>query len=394
MKEKVKIFINSKDYFINMEISNNILLFELVNSEISSDCYKNNYTYFKLVNKVNALSYFTNDISDIFNELFELIKKNEFVVNFFELFSSITFYFNKFTNKEKNAKLELYLYKTDSRQATLMLNQLEEKINKIKSDNIQLMSNKELVSNEIQSIMKENDFIKNKLKIIDDELLIAIQTKIGYLENFTKDKCNKIQDVLNNLKDTLKSSLIKVRRSTVYNPNQLPVLRNEEDKNLLIKFFNLDYETDKLYDSNEGDSIELIKLATMNKKQILIVFEAENGRRFGSYSTVPWFSSTNIETYLIDDPFAFIFSFDKKRKFKITNQKYVISFSNDSINFGLGPDIFISDNFCSNNKNYSHILGSYGEGEQLEEGYSRNNYLVGLDYFKISRAEVYQVFFK
>lgn len=98
--------------------------------------------------------------------------------------------------------------------------------------------------------------------------------------------------------------------------------------------------------------------------------------------------------FLSDDPYAFIYSLDKRKKFKITDLKYVISFTSDGILVGSGPDIFISDKFASNNKNYSNILGSYGCGEILEESYTRNNYLAGIEYFKIKKIEIHQIIFK
>ena len=234
------------------------------------------------------------------------------------------------------------------------------------------------------------------------------------------------------------SSIIKVRRNTAIDIKFMPVMRNEE-KNLFVKFFNgLNFDLFKIYDSNDGDSVNTIKNQCFNKKQCLFLIETENGRRFGFYSSLRLFevnsssenkckknsnnnsntltsnnsitnSSININSnknntpnlnilsnsqYATDDDFAFIFSLDFKRQFPITNKKYVISYGIDNIMIGSGPDIFISEGFNSNSKSYTNIQGSYGEGEKLDEGYSRNNYLSGEEYFKIKRLEIHQVYFK
>lgn len=392
-KDLLKIFFKDKDYVIEIELSENILHFEMIDVS-TSEKYKNNYTYMKLVNKVEALSYITNSIDEIKKEVIDLIKKSQYDFEVFDFFALFNLHFIKFPNDKKNFSLELFLYKTDSRQATLMINQLEDKVNFTKKSNEDLKESNNLLKAEIEAISQENSKIKSKIESINNEILGKIVLGTEQVNITNKNRCQSISEKIDKTRMILRGSLISNRRSTAVDVKQLPILR-PEDMTFLVSLLNLNFQTYKLYDSSlDGDSMDAIKQLTCNKLQTLTLIETENGRRFGAYISLPFFFSTNTETYLTDDASAFIFSIDKKRKFKITNLKYVVSFNKEGIMFGLGPDIFISEGFTTNNKNYSQIQGSFGEGEQLEEGYSRSNYLTGQEYFKIRKVEISQVIFK
>lgn len=391
--ETFKIYVDNKDYIIELEVVDEILHFQISDILISDDKYKNVFTYKKLIAKVEALSYFATNINDIKNELASSIKKSQYSFIKVDFFALFTFEITKFSNPKKNFNLELFLYKTDSRQATLMVSELEGKVAKVIKDNQELRDTHQEMKKEIEEITTENIEIKLKIDKLKQEILGNIQSKTAYLNEVSNSKTKSINAKFNYVRDVLSKSYKEIRKSTVF--EQLPILR-QEDHSILVKFFGLDFDMDKVYDSLiDGDSLDSIKSKTHNLQQILLVADLESGRRFGGYISLPFFTTLDYEsTYLTDDPFAFIFSFERKRKFKCTNQKYVVNFTNDGIYFGSGPDIFISDGFNSNNKNYSNILGSYGEGEILEEGYSRNNYLTGVEYFKIKKIEMYQIIFK
>ena len=118
-------------YNIELEIKNKILYFHLINSKDTVNTYKNNYTYLKLVNKIEQLSFIADNIETVMEEIINLIKISEFEFQVFDFFVLFSLKFSKFSNKLKNFNLQLNLYKTDSRQATLMVNQLEIKVNKM-----------------------------------------------------------------------------------------------------------------------------------------------------------------------------------------------------------------------------------------------------------------------
>lgn len=425
---------NDKSYKIILEINNEILYVTLIDIEQISNTYKNSYTYTKLINKIDNLSYLSANIEDLAIEIKQTINSSNYNYNIYEFFAVLELSFKNFVNVNKNICLELNLYKTDSRQATLMLNQLENKvIETIKLNKGYKISNS-LLKDSIEKLKIDNKIIKDKISSIKNNMLKSLDITLSKIRKDNDDIVKLINEKNENINKVLTSSIIKVRRNTAIDIKQIPVLRNE-DKNLLIKFFNnINFDLFKLYDSVNGDDISNFKVKLYNKTQCITLIETENGRRFGFYLSINYFNINNCKIddnnknnlniicnsrnsiksqhnnsesnssikllnstnnmYATDDDYAFIFSLDFKRKFCISNKKYVISYANNNIIVGSGPDIFISDNFCSNNKNYTNIQGSYGEGEKLEEGYSRKNYLSGDEYFKIKKLEVYQVYFK
>lgn len=390
--EAYKIYIEKSDFLIELEIIDEILQFQISDLQIIEDKYKNTFSFKKLIAKLEQLSYFAINIVDIKNELVEAIKKSLYVFTKVDFFALFSFEINKFQNVKKHFILELFLYKTDSRQATLMVTQLENKVNKVVNENIELQNSHLKLKNEIKYITIENTEIKNKIDFFQKELIDVINNKSLNLITMSKKIINEISCKLEKIKEELYSSMLYCRKSIALEFNQIPILRLEDKKNL-TKWIGLDFDIEKIYDSFiDGDDLNILKLKTLNKQQTLILIDYD-GRRFGVFISIP-FIQKNIETYLIDDNLAFIFSLDKRRKFAISNLKYVSKCTSDEIIIGSGPDIYISNGFMNNNKNFSHILGSYGDGDLLEEGFTRNNYLAGSEYFKIRKLEIHQLIFK
>lgn len=395
--EEFKVFINKIDYTIELDEHDEILSLQIIDKNNEDQKYKNFYTHNKLSLKNKLLNYISNNISDVKTLFIECIKKSLLEINIYGFFTIITFKIKKFPNEKKNFDIELFLYKTDSRQATLLISDLEENVKIVAKDNNSLKISNKKIQEEIINLTKENDEIENRLSAIKTEIVDVVLNKTNKIKSFNDSKLEEVQIKIKAMNDLIKSSLQLRHKSTILDISQLPILR-PDDKKHLEKWFGLDFDMEKIYDSIiDSDSLESMRLKTSNKQQCLLTIEYD-GRRFGCYTSLPFFQ-TNISTqsesfYLTDDSFAFIYSLDKRKKFKITDLKYVISFTSDGILVGSGPDIFISDKFSSNNKNFSNILGSYGKGEVLEESYTRNNYLAGIEYFKIKKIEIHQIIFK
>ena len=390
--ESFKVYVENRDYQIDLEIKDEILHFIIIDLQNKEDNFKNNYTYKKLITKVEELGYFTNNIQDIQKEFKDAIKKTQYSFWKSDFFALFTFEFKRFPNAKKDFKLELFLYKTDSRQATLMVTQLEEKVEKVIEENKELIDSFKTINQEIVNITEKNKEIKNKIDTIQNEVLNVINKRTDDISILTISKKKEIFEKLDKIKDVLNFSIKSSRRQTLLNTHELPIIRSEDKKNL-AKWIGLEFDIEKIYDSMlQGDSLEGIKQCAMGKQQTLTVVEIESGRRFGFYMAMPYFNES--EDYVSDDPSAMIISFDRRRKFPISNLKYIAKFTSEGIFVGSGPDIYISEGFTKDNKNYSNIQGSYGEKEVLEEGFSRNNYLAGIEYFKIRKIEIHQIVFK
>ena len=115
----------------------------------------------------------------------------------------------------------------------------------------------------------------------------------------------------------------------------------------------------------------------------LTLIKTESGKRFGGYTESKWEPSQI--TIWKKDEFAFIFSIDKRKRYKTTNPDRSICCNvNDGPCFGYGCDIGIRDNFLSNDKNFNSTPSTY----KTTKKYELND---GEKYFKISELEVYHL---
>lgn len=100
----------------------------------------------------------------------------------------------------------------------------------------------------------------------------------------------EVQIKIKAMNDLLKSSLALRHKSTILDISQLPILR-PDDKKHLEKWFGLDFDMEKIYDSIlDSDSLENMRLKTSNKQQCLLTIEYD-GRRFGCYTSLPFFQT-------------------------------------------------------------------------------------------------------
>ena len=93
---------------------------------------------------------------------------------------------------------------------------------------------------------------------------------------------------------------------------------------------------------------------------------------------------TGSYTYKKDNS-AFIFSIDKKKKYKLKRENYAICVDPDHFAFGSGHDLTIG-NKCQTNDNSKDY--SYNNGYEMKERYELNG---GENKFYVKDCEVYQV---
>ena len=91
-----------------------------------------------------------------------------------------------------------------------------------------------------------------------------------------------------------------------------------------------------------------------------------------------------IKVMVISDSNNFIFSLDKKKKYKIKNPENAIQTYGIYFTFGGGPDIYISNKCCSNDYNCVENSGTYNTTESYELNFGKRNFVV-------SSYEVYQI---
>jgi len=72
--------------------------------------------------------------------------------------------------------------------------------------------------------------------------------------------------------------------------------------------------------SRDGDRISTFTEKVSGKSPTLIIIQSKSGNKFGGYTSVEW-KMTGRYSYK-NDKYAFIFSIDKRKKFKLKKEEY------------------------------------------------------------------------
>ena len=134
-----------------------------------------------------------------------------------------------------------------------------------------------------------------------------------------------------------------------------------------------------LNSNKDGDSIKVFTEKCINKSPTLSIIMTTKGQKFGGYTNKEWKIKGNT------DNDAFVFSLNKKMKYKILKPEYA-TYLNDW--WGFGPfenAIVICDNCTTHERNYV-ANGTYDIKEQCE----LNN---GEAKFKVKSFEIFQLEF-
>ena len=241
---------------------------------------------------------------------------------------------------------------------------------------IEIPSKEKGLREEMTSISKYIASIKNEY----DKKIKIMEEKIDELMKFKKDY------------EIAKKEEIKEEKRYFFNSNIIKY----EDENMIINWFDKKPEKfSKLFDSKEkGDNIQTFYNLCKNMRRLIIFIKTLSGYRFGgftSYSIPPNAYSYKYNDGYCPDKTAFVFSIDKKQKYKINDEKYATQYYYDSNNggqrfFEFGYTcIKICDNCTMNSDN---CVGAYTFD-------NFNNEINGKDNnFIVDSFEVYQIDYK
>lgn len=216
------------------------------------------------------------------------------------------------------------------------------------------------------------------------------------LNNKEKNINSKLEDLINIIKDdrkrieALEDKVLKLEKIISENENknkffQESNILNEEDKKLLINW--LEYKPkyiNLLLNSNrDGDTKETFHKLCDGKSPTIGVIETTKGHKFGGYTTKTWNGGPN-GSKNISDNYAFIFSLDNKKKYKVINSENAIGTgSNFLLFFGWSQNSIVTyDKGCHNNSNYISN-GAYNFDTKNENGGEYN--------FTMKSYEIYEI---
>ena len=241
--------------------------------------------------------------------------------------------------------------------------------------------------NIINPLNKKEFFIDIPLK--EKSLKNEIDSIIPYIISLN-DKINKMENRMNILENkvnelfSIKEEYSKLKKENIEKNNMLfekSSIIKKDDENTILSW--LDKKPSKfnlLLDSKiDGDSTTTFYQKRKNKCPTILFFKTTKGVRFDGFTTKYW-----PENGFMTDEKSFVFSLDKKEKYKVTNANWSIFSCNDYFQFG-GCCFRINNNCTSVNTNYIND--------------SKNNYDIPCNFgltggdknFTISSYEVYQI---
>ena len=300
---------------------------------------------------------------------FEIKEKNAFLKDEFNLYTNlkelgdINRFFNQFeTLKEVFDSLKTLITKKNV--------SIIQEGKKMKMKIINPINNKEFFIN-VNS--KEKDTKSEINSII--ACVNSLTQKVQNLENKVNILENKVNELIKEKEEKKKKELYgQISKSSVINKDEIDLFMNWFDKKPTKIKLLLDSKID-------GDSTQTFYNKCSNKFPTVVFVKTTKGRRFGGYCSIGW---ENANGNWKKDINNFIFSLDKKKKYKIKQPKYGIQTSSDYFAFGNGLDFCIYNNCTSNNSNFNYNNGvSYETTEKYE--------LNGEYYFTVSSYEVYQI---
>ena len=309
---------------------------------------------------------------------FEIKEKNAFAKDEYNLYinlnelGKISKFFNQFeTVKEVFDSLKSLI---DKKNLSIIQ---EEKKMKIKI--INPINNKEFY---INVLSKEKD-IKSEINSIIT-YVTSLNEKVQKLEN----KVNLLENKLNEIyvyKDYIekKKKEEEEEQKKICEPLNKSSVINKEEIDLFMNW--LDQKPKKiklLLDSKiDGDLTQTFYNKCGGKFPTVVFVKTTKGKRFGGYCSIGW---EHTKGGYMKDINNFIFSLDKKKKYKIKNPNYAIQTDSDYFAFGSTfSDFYVYDECTSSTDNYNQNTGTYETTEKYE--------LNGEQYFTVSSYEVYQI---
>jgi len=199
-----------------------------------------------------------------------------------------------------------------------------------------------------------------------------MENRINILEN----KVNELYSIKEEYSKLKKENMEK--NSSSFSKSSIIT---SKDENIILSWF--DRKPSKfnlLLDSKiDGDLTSTFYQKCKNKCPTILFFKTTNGARFGGFTTQFWSEIGDIK-----DKKSFVFSLDKKEKYKVTNSNYSLYGEKDFFQFGAccfkicNKCTSVNTNYINDDKCCYDIPSNYGL-----TGGDRN--------FIISSYEVYQV---
>ena len=302
------------------------------------------------------------------NKNVSILKENEKEIKI-KIYNSLfeNYFFMTIPIKESDIKSEMnnitqYIISLNNK-----INELEKIVNENKKEVNELKKEKKQIENEFAEFKEKKAIEINQLK----------QNTSNEINDF-KIKINEMQYIINEY-DKLKKISIEKENFLLKNSS---IVKFDDQKIIESWFDKKPTKFNLLFDSKkDGDLISTIDNKCRNKIPKIVFIKTTNGYRFGSFTTIFWPKNDN--SWGRDEK-SFLFSLDKKTKYKAKDEYSVLNQYNNDLYFGNG-DIDLRNNFTSKIDN-SVRASSYDIQNQFELNGGENN-------FTVLCCEIYQIEF-
>ncbi len=270
----------------------------------------------------------------------------------------------------------------------------------INNNNLSIIKEESIIKLIIKNFFTNKEFylnLKSKEKSTSSDnsnifpFISSLNKKIFDLENNIKEMNinfdNKLKQIEQKHKEEINIYKIRIEKIEKYFQRNIKLFNNsniiQSNENELIY---------KWLDNRIPISVKLLLNAKIddnfyksffdncgNKTNTMIFIKTSDGERFGGYTSIKWPTKGCSK-----DDNSFLFSLDKKEKYKIIKPEHAIQTESSYFAFGRGSDFYVYNNCKSYQSNYVNGTGTYDKIKNYElNGGERN--------FTVSRYEVYQI---
>lgn len=235
------------------------------------------------------------------------------------------------------------------------------------------------------------------IQIIIICILISILISLNNTLNYNIRELNQLNQKLldeESLTDTLMDldNRLVVNYEYLYKLDQylnIDIIRTMDEMHMVFDFISKRSEISFgvcFKASVHGDKPKIFRQQCHGLSPLLMLVETTDGYRFGGYTTQAFLIGENRPQ---EDEYAFIFSFDTKKKYKVIKPgKAVSDYDGMFPMFGEG-DIYISDNCLQDSTSSTYFPISYEEDRNAPMDYVLNG---GVRQFKVKELEIIVVY--
>jgi len=361
----IKIEQNNNEYFVNISIKGNKMIFSINDQKKCSTIYIKVMS-FNEIKELSKAFYTLDSISDFYIYLKFLSDKNKISIRKSEEKIIISLFIEVLL-KQEVIEINLFPKKRDldfNYQSLKAFQNIGKELLSIKEK----MKDIEILKNENKELKENQNKEINNLKN-ENRTLFEIITKHNKEINFLKEEIDQFKNKSVIMKDTEKNMIFSE-------------IENKMNKKI--------QKIQKLYQAtiNGGDPINFHSKCD-NIENTLVLIKSEGNRRFGGFTPIPW---TSYRGYQEDSSLkSFVFSLDMNKIFSLKEGCYSVYHNKDNGPcFGFGNDIGIEGNPLKENTLYTCKSNNF----DYEGIYSLSEYDGKCGKIKALEYEVYQIIFR